>query len=59
MRDPEILPRDEHGAPYRCGGRRRSSPTAPAMLEATIRIVTAMARHFGERENVIGWQIDR
>lgn len=55
---PEILPRDVHGTPMRFGGRRHYSPTAPAMLEATIRIVTAMAQHFGDRENVIGWQID-
>ena len=55
---PDILPRDEHGTPFRFGGRRHYSPTAPAMLEATIRIVTAMAQHFGERENVIAWQID-
>jgi len=55
---PEILPRDEHGTPFRFGGRRHYSPTAPAMLEASIRIVTAMAQHFAERENVIGWQID-
>jgi beta-galactosidase len=55
---PDILPIDEHGTPFRFGGRRHYSPTAPAMLQATIRIVTAMAQHFGDRDGVIGWQID-
>ncbi|MEA2711251.1 MAG: beta-galactosidase [Phycisphaerales bacterium] len=55
---PEILPRDEHGTPLRFGGRRHYSPTAPAMLEATSRIVTAMAQHFGDHPAVVGWQID-
>jgi hypothetical protein len=55
---PDVLPIDESGKQYRFGGRRHYSPTAPAMLQATIRIVTAMAQHFGDREGVIGWQID-
>ena len=55
---PEILPRDKNGTLIRFGGRRHYSPTAPAMQEAAIRIVTAMAAHFGSRDGVIGWQID-
>lgn len=56
---PEVLGRNEHGAPLsRHGGRRHYIPTSPRMQEATYRIVQAMATRFGDHPSVIGWQID-
>ncbi|HEX4794992.1 MAG TPA: beta-galactosidase [Humisphaera sp.] len=55
---PEILPIDANGQRARFGGRRHYSPLAPAMREATARIVGALADRFGDHPAVIGWQID-
>src|SRR5207253_3877104 len=55
---PEILPVDEAGRRARPGGRRHYTPTAPALHEATTRIVTALAERFSDHPSVIGWQID-
>ncbi|MBC8108516.1 MAG: beta-galactosidase [Anaerolineae bacterium] len=55
---PDTLPMDQFGRRDRFGGRRHYSPTSPAMHQATSRIVTAMAKHFGSHQSVIGWQID-
>ncbi len=40
------------------GSRRSMSPFAEAYLAASDRIVTAIAAHWGNNPNVIGWQID-
>ncbi len=55
---PEILPVDDFGRRQRPGGRRHYNPLAPALHEATKRIVTALADRFGNHPSVIGWQID-
>lgn len=55
---PETLPTDFHGTRARFGGRRHYNPTSPALHDATARIVTAMADHFGQHPSVTGWQID-
>ncbi|MEM6562647.1 MAG: beta-galactosidase, partial [Planctomycetota bacterium] len=55
---PEILLTRADGSRKRVGGRRHYSPTSPAMLDASARITTAMAEHFGDRAGVVGWQID-
>ena len=55
---PEILTVDRHGSPQRVGGRRHYNPTSPALHDAATRIVGAMARHFGDRNGVVGWQLD-
>ncbi len=55
---PEILPTDPHGRTVRFGGRRHYNPLAPAMIEASKRIVTAMADRFGKHPAIMGWQID-
>jgi beta-galactosidase len=55
---PETRPIDAHGTPMRFGGRRHYSPTSAPFREATARIVTALADHFGKHPSVIGWQID-
>lgn len=54
---PEILPVTAGGTKQH-GGRRHYNPLAPAMREATERIVTALAERFGDHPAVIGWQID-
>ncbi len=40
------------------GGRRHCCSNVPAYLEASDKIVEAMAKEFGDDENIIGWQID-
>jgi beta-galactosidase len=55
---PEILPVDEMGRTKRFGGRRHYSPTAPALHDASRRIVAALADRFGHHPAVIGWQVD-
>ena len=55
---PEVLPVDAFGRRARHGGRRHYNPLSTDLHEATTRIVTAMAEHFGGREGVIGWQVD-
>ena len=55
---PDVLPVDDAGRRKRFGGRRHYSPTSPAMREAAVRIVGALAERFGEHPSVIGWQID-
>ena len=56
---PEILPVDENGLlAKRFGARRHYCCNVPAFREYTCEIVTAMAEHYGENANVIGWQID-
>lgn len=55
---PEILPVDAAGVPFRFGGRRHYCPTAPALHDATTRIVTALAQRYCGNKQVMGWQID-
>lgn len=56
---PEILPIDANGLISRRAARRRHyCCNVPAFQEHTQRIVTAMAQHYGEHPDVIGWQID-
>jgi beta-galactosidase len=54
---PETLPVTRHGTAT-FGGRRHYNPLAPAMREATARIVTALADRFGDHPAIIGWQLD-
>ncbi len=55
---PEVLGITENGTRDRHGGRRHYTPTSPRLQEATMRIVAALARHFGDHPSVVGWQID-
>jgi beta-galactosidase len=55
---PDIAPIDENGRRVRLGGRRHYSPTSPALQEATVRIVGALAERFAAEPSIIGWQID-
>lgn len=58
QKHPEILPVGRTGEVGRFGGRRHYNPLVPAMVEATKRIVTALAERFANHPAVIGWQID-
>lgn len=55
---PQTLPVTMDGHTHRFGGRRHYNPLSPEMIDATKRIVTAMADRFGNHPSVIGWQID-
>lgn len=52
---PEILMVGQDGERSRFGGHY--NPLAPALVEASKRIVTALADHFGKHPAVVGWQI--
>jgi beta-galactosidase len=54
---PEILPETLDGT-VKFGHRRHYCPNQPALIEATERIVSALAERFGPDERVVGWQID-
>ncbi len=55
---PEILPLAEDGHRAGFGHRRHYCPNQPAFVEATQRLVTAMASRYGRDRRVVGWQID-
>jgi beta-galactosidase len=55
---PEILAVDESGHRVQFGNRCHYCVNSPDFHQATLRIVRAMAAHFGPNPNVIGWQID-
>ena len=55
---PETLPQQAKGDIHRFGGRRHYNPLSGAMIQATQRIVSALADRFGNHPAVIGWQID-
>jgi beta-galactosidase len=44
--------------PYSYGGRKGYCTNSPAYLEASVRITTALAEHYGQHPGVIGWQLD-
>jgi beta-galactosidase len=55
---PDIAAMDEDGVRYRYGSRDNRCLNSPHYLDATRRIVTAMAEHYKNHPGVIGWQID-
>ena len=55
---PEILPVDDHGQRYHFGGRHHDCQSNPIYRDYIRRFVTAMAEHFKDNDNVVGWQID-
>lgn len=55
---PDILAVDESGRRVQFGNRCHYCVNSTEFHQATLRIVTAMAKHFGKNPNVIGWQID-
>jgi beta-galactosidase len=57
-RHPEILPVRADGRAVRFGHRRHYCPNQPAFLEATERVVAALADRYGHDTRVVAWQID-
>ncbi|WMJ85508.1 beta-galactosidase [Anaerocolumna sp. MB42-C2] len=55
---PEVLAVDLDGRQYKHGVRRHYNYNAPIWKEKTRIIVTEMAKHYGHRSCIIGWQID-
>ena len=55
---PDILPVDAQGRRRRHGSRRHYCPNSASYRQHTVRIVTAMASHYGSHPAVVGWQID-
>ncbi|HEY3835213.1 MAG TPA: beta-galactosidase [Bryobacteraceae bacterium] len=54
---PDVLGGDETG-PYTYGGRKGYCTNSPNYLEASARVTTALAAHYGSHPGVIGWQLD-
>ncbi len=57
-KNPDILRIDPYGRRFPEGIRRNYCPNNPNYIEHTKRIVRAMAQHYKDNPNVIGWQID-
>lgn len=56
--NPDIQPKDTQGRIRYFGGRHHTCHSNISYREHCCRIVTAMAKHFVENKNVIGWQPD-
>ena len=54
---PDVLSGNENG-PYSYGGRKGYCTSSQNYLEASARIVTALAEQYGHHPGVIGWQLD-
>ncbi len=54
---PDVLSGNRYG-PYTYGGRKGYCPNSPNYEEACVRVVTALAEHYGHHAGVIGWQMD-
>jgi beta-galactosidase len=55
---PEVLRWDFNRQPMRHGSRRNFNYTSPTYLDLSDRICTALAEHYKDDEQVIGWQLD-
>ena len=54
---PDVLTGNDTGL-YTYGGRKGYCTNSPNYLQASARVVTAMAEHYGHHPGVIGWQLD-
>jgi beta-galactosidase len=54
---PDVLSGNDAG-PYTYGGRKGYCTSSQNYLDASARIVTALAEHYGRHPGVIGWQLD-
>jgi beta-galactosidase len=54
---PDVLTGDRNGL-YTYGGRKGYNTNSPNFLEASARVVEALAKHYGRHPGVIGWQLD-
>ncbi len=55
---PEVLNTDILGHPYEHGARRHYNYNSPIYREMSAKIVEAIVKHYGQRDSIIGWQID-
>jgi beta-galactosidase len=55
---PEVLRWNFERIPMKHGSRRNLNYTSPKMLELSDRICTALADHYKDHPQVIGWQLD-
>ncbi|SFT16300.1 beta-galactosidase [Paenibacillus sp. BC26] len=55
---PDIYMRDNKGIARGFGNRRHYCYNNPNYMAASDRIVTAVAKHYGDRPNIIAWQTD-
>ncbi|HEX6606420.1 MAG TPA: beta-galactosidase, partial [Chloroflexia bacterium] len=55
---PDLYRVDDQGRRLTFGNRREYCPNHPLYHDYTRAIVTAMAAHYAEHPNVVGWQID-
>lgn len=54
----EVLNSDKNGVLYRHGCRRHYNYNSKKYQQLAARIVTELAKHYGNHPNIIGWQID-
>jgi len=54
---PDVLSGNEKG-PFDYGARKGHCLHSPALLAASDRIVTALAKQFGDHRHILAWQID-
>lgn len=57
-RYPEVLNCAENGIPYQHGMRRHYNYNSPVYQRLSARVAEELAKHYGQRDCVIGWQID-
>ena len=57
-RYPEVLNCAENGIPYQHGERRHYNYNSPVYQRLSACIAEELAKHYGHRECIIGWQID-
>lgn len=55
---PEVLNCRMDGTPYYHGMRRHYNYNSPVYQELSARIVKKIAKHYGKRPCIVGWQID-
>ena len=58
QQNPQLMAVAEDGRRVQFGNRCHYCVNAPEMDQATRRIISAMAGHFGDNPHVIGWQLD-
>jgi beta-galactosidase len=55
---PDLMCKDESGQRVQFGNRCHYCVNSPQFHDAALRITGAMAKHFGDNPQVIGWQLD-
>lgn len=58
QKHPDILPIDREGRVRGFGGRHHDCQSNPAYRSYIRKMITNLAKQYGENENVIGWQVD-